>query len=148
MQLEGSVFFDSFEASSPFFGSIAFREQADSPAGGADVLVDEEDDAEEKDEKSLRCVVCQASITSPKERVSKNGKHLHTFFNPAGIVYEIGCFRKAPGGLVYGPASTEFAWFSGYAWQIVYCHNCSEHLGWFFSGAGDSFFGLIVNRLQ
>ena len=66
--------------------------------------------------------------------------------NPAGIVYEIGCFRRAPGCLPFGPSSGEFAWFSGYIWQVVYCRGCQQHLGWMFSGE-DRFFGLIVNKL-
>jgi hypothetical protein len=72
---------------------------------------------------------------------------LHTFFNPAGIVYEIGCFRNAPGCMTYGPPSLEFAWFSGYSWQVVCCRSCQEHLGWIFY-ADDEFFGLIINKLR
>lgn len=106
------------------------------------------DETENDQEKALLCLICSAPITTAAQRIEKRGKHLHTFFNPAGIVYEIGCFQEAPGCLVYGPGSTEFAWFAGHSWRIVYCSECLEHLGWIFSGAEGSFFGLIVNRLR
>lgn len=111
-----------------------------------DHLIHDQDEPDDEQHRALLCSSCQAPITTAKERDQKQSKHLHTFFNPAGIVYEIGCFRKAPGCLVYGRPSTEFSWFSGYFWQIVYCRRCGQHLGWKFSGA-DEFFGLIVNRL-
>ncbi len=111
-----------------------------------DYLTDDQDDAADERHRALLCSACRTPITSAGERHEKQNKHLHTFFNPAGIVYEIGCFRKAPGCLVYGRPSTEFSWFSGYCWQIVYCRRCGQHLGWKFSGV-DEFFGLIVKKL-
>lgn len=106
----------------------------------------EKDDSEKEQQKGLLCRHCRLLITTSRERLDKEGRHLHTFFNPAGIVYEIGCFRRAPGCLPFGPSSGEFAWFSGYIWQVVYCRGCQQHLGWMFSGE-DQFFGLIVNKL-
>ena len=113
---------------------------------GRDSLTTEKDEHESKDQKAILCKFCQLPITSSRERLEKDGKHQHTFFNPAGIVYEIGCFRRAPGCLAYGPPSNEFAWFKGYSWQVVYCRSCQQHLGWLFSG-DDAFFGLIANKL-
>jgi hypothetical protein len=109
-------------------------------------FADDRDAADDEQHRALLCSSCQAPITTPKERHQKQNKHLHTFFNPAGIVYEIGCFRKAPGCLAYGRPSSEFSWFSGYCWQIAYCRRCGQHLGWKFSGE-DEFFGLIVKKL-
>ena len=128
------------------FSDVYCREETDRPGVHGQTKV--EDESENQGEKALVCTLCQTPITSRKEQIEKEGKHLHTFFNPAGIVYEIGCFKNAPGGLVYGPVSNEFAWFSEYSWQVVYCNRCLEHLGWKFSAGGDVFFGLIVNRLQ
>ena len=113
---------------------------------GRDELSADQDETDDEQRRTLRCSACQAPITSVHARLQKQGRHLHTFFNPAGIVYEIGCFRNAPGCLVYGRPSSEFSWFSGYHWQVVYCRSCGQHLGWKFSGA-DEFFGLIVNKL-
>lgn len=111
-----------------------------------DNLSIEKDESEKEPQKGLLCRVCHLLITTSRESLEKDGKHLHTFFNPAGIVYEIGCFRRAPGCLVYGAPSSEFAWFGGYSWQIVHCRSCQQHLGWMFSGE-DRFFGLVVNKL-
>ncbi len=127
-------------------GAVICRGEAGAADPAGHIAAKEE--TESKQEKALLCTVCSAPITTAAQRIEKQGKHLQTFFNPAGIVYEIGCFLEAPGCLVYGPASTEFAWFAGHSWQIVYCSNCLEHLGWKFLGADGSFFGLIVNRLR
>jgi hypothetical protein len=76
------------------------------------------------------------------------GAHHHTFANPHGIVYEIGCFKSAQGCGYAGPPSTEFTWFSGYAWRVSFCTMCLTHLGWvFIAGSGDSFHGFILERL-
>jgi hypothetical protein len=75
-----------------------------------------------------------------------NGRHLHAFFNPAGIAFEIRCFRQAPGAAPQGEPSAEFTWFSGYRWQIALCTTCQSHLGWLFTN-GSVFYGLIATRL-
>ena len=111
----------------------AFRESSGKPGGVSSILTQNDEEDEKKAEKVLRCKQCDAAIAKAKDRISRAEKHLHTFFNPAGIVYEIGCFRRAPGCHVDGPRSTEFSWFAGYSWQISFCSSCSKHLGWFFS---------------
>lgn len=130
--------------SDPVQAAILCRGTGERP--GRDSVTTEKDEHESADQKALICKVCQLPITSSNESLEKGGKHLHTFFNPAGIVYEIGCFRRAPGCQVYGESSGEFAWFKGYSWQVAYCRSCQQHLGWMFSG-DDAFFGLIANKL-
>lgn len=99
-------------------------------------------------EKALVCLQCGKRITDESQRISIDGAHRHTFANPHGHVYDIGCFGSAAGCYGAGPASDEFAWFKGYSWQIVICAGCMSHLGWFFiSSGGHHFFGLIVDRL-
>lgn len=123
------------------------RDQADCTGGDAAIGVDESDERQQKGERVLRCRRCNAPITTFKEQTSRDGQHRHTVFNPAGIVYEIGCFRQAPGCVAPGAASREFSWFAGYSWRVAFCALCLEHLGWYFSGGEAAFFGLIVNRL-
>ena len=109
-----------------------------------------EDAAElgEKEERHILCRQCLNMITGPDERTWMSGGHRHTFANPVGVVYEIGCFNAAPGCRAVGPASDEFAWFPGYLWRIVICSKCLTHLGWYFlSSAGHGFHGLILDRL-
>ena len=67
---------------------IFFREKADS-ARRPGLAENDEKDPEEEHEKVLRCWKCDTEITKDKQRISRDGKHLHTFFNPAGIVYDI-----------------------------------------------------------
>ncbi len=97
--------------------------------------------------KTLLCSTCSAVITEQRHAFSINGGHEHTFFNPAGIAFEVRCFLLAPGCLVQGKASTDFSWFDGYRWQYATCGNCLTHLGWFFIARKHSFFSLICNKL-
>lgn len=98
-------------------------------------------------ERWIVCRQCQQRLTRPSERIEINGSHSHTFANPSGIVFEIGCFRIATGLNYIGPPSYEFPWFAGKSWQIVICSTCQIHLGWCFQDQ-DLFFGLILDRLQ
>ncbi|MBL7179988.1 MAG: cereblon family protein [Pseudomonadota bacterium] len=110
-----------------------------------------EDEAEEKtsdEEEYLLCRQCLHVITSSAERIAVQGSHRHTFANPHGIVFEIGCFRSVPGCGYAGPAADEFTWFAGFSWRVAVCIRCLTHLGWLFASAGyDSFHGLILDRL-
>ncbi|PID41245.1 MAG: hypothetical protein CR981_04020 [Proteobacteria bacterium] len=128
----------------PFF----LREAINKTVDGKKDAPSNRDAYEQKRDEGLFCGYCATLITRQNQRFSQEGRHLHTFFNPAGIIYEIGCFHKAPGCLVQGPASSEFCWFKGYCWQLGVCITCLEHIGWYFSGENRSFFGLIVNRLK
>jgi hypothetical protein len=129
------------------FDCFLFRIPSRDPTGtGADTVVIEEQEPEE--EKYIRCFDCGNPITHPSERISIDGSHAHTFANPSGIIYEIGCFRSVGGCGYIGPATDEFSWFKGYSWKVAYCGKCLKHLGWLFiSPASDPFHGLILDRL-
>jgi hypothetical protein len=76
------------------------------------------------------------------------GSHRHTFANPYGAVFDIGCFSSARGFAYVGHFSAEFTWFKGFKWKSVVCALCMSHLGWLFlSGEGKGFYGLILERL-
>lgn len=98
-------------------------------------------------ENPIRCRQCGHVVTSAAARAEKAGHHRHVFGNPAGYVFEIGCFATAPGCAVQGPATLEFTWFAGYAWRFASCAACGTHLGWAYSSGADGFFGLILERL-
>ena len=110
-----------------------------------------EDETEEDildPESYVRCRQCLNIITHPDERMAVQGSHQHTFANPHGIVFEIGCFKTAKGCGYAGPSSDEFSWFPGYWWRIAVYLRCSMHLGWLFdSPDSDSFHGLILDRI-
>ena len=112
--------------------------------------VEERDDAEteHRPERAVLCRRCRGEVTSARHADAVDGAHRHTFFNPAGILFEIGCYREAPGCTVHGAPTEEFSWFRGFAWRYAVCGACHQHLGWRFeSAAGTAFFGLILNRL-
>ncbi len=110
-----------------------------------------EDETEEDvldPEAYVRCRQCLNIITYPDERMAVHGSHQHTFANPHGIVFEIGCFKTVKGCGYVGPSSDEFSWFPGYRWRIAACLRCLMHLGWLFdSPDSDSFHGLILDRI-
>ncbi len=109
------------------------------------------DDASSLDDQQhaeIRCAACGIVVTTGKARTVVNGSHRHVFCNPAGLVFEIGCFQTAPGCTPAGPASQEFSWFPGSAWRIAVCRQCGVHLGWRFQGEGGIFYGLILDRLK
>ena len=97
----------------------------------------------------LFCKACGHWITSGDWKISIKDGHEHTVFNPAGVLFNIGCFRDAPGCIETGQPSANFTWFPNYKWQVSLCEGCGKHLGWFFTGIGSVpvFYGLILNRI-
>ena len=95
----------------------------------------------------LFCKACGQVITTRGQRLAIAGSHMHTFFNPAGIVFEIGCFKSATGCIVAGTATDEFTWFAGYLWRFASCRQCTAHLGWYYEMGDHAFFGLILPSL-
>lgn len=133
---------EGFAFSSPF----VFREQVEHDTDVT--LVDDEESEDEKERHPLLvCRLCGHGVAKEKDQISVAGTHRHTFFNPAGIVYELGCFREAAGCVLVGSRSPEFSWFAGCLWQVALCRGCGNHLGWHFLGDGQSFFGLILAEL-
>jgi hypothetical protein len=99
------------------------------------------------DEHGVVCAACRAPITRTAFAIVMDGQHQHTFFNPAGIAYEIACFSAASGCDRVGQPTSEFAWFAGYRWSYALCRSCGEFLGWCFIGPRDGFWGLITSRI-
>jgi hypothetical protein len=95
----------------------------------------------------LRCARCGHVITASGWAMQVGGSHEHSFVNPHGFLYRIGCFACAPGSVPCGDEHSAYSWFPGYAWQIAHCGACEAHLGWGFRGAADRFYGLILDRL-
>lgn len=122
--------------------------RVDRSDGDNQPVVTEKEKTDTRPLDGIVCRACGSVVTSRSEKISVGGAHCHTFFNPAGIVFELGCFRKAPGCRVTGGATAEFTWFAGFVWRFVLCSHCRAHLGWFFEGRDSTFFGLILTSLQ
>ena len=127
------------------------RQHPKSPATGGGATEKTADAVAESDTEpspDIRCRQCGLAVTRIDWRIARGGGFRHTFANPHGIVFDIGCFGRADGCAPIGEASDEFSWFPGYRWRIGVCRSCQIHLGWRFSSAGsDLFFGLIIDRL-
>jgi hypothetical protein len=108
------------------------------------------DDRVEPDDDAGRFLVCAAclqAVTTTSAKIEMAGGHAHTFANPLGVVYHVGCFAIAPGCGAASEPRTQHTWFPGYAWQIAVCRGCGEHLGWLFLSGDSRFHGLIFDRL-
>jgi hypothetical protein len=100
-----------------------------------------------KDDQFIICKNCSSVITSPGKIITVNDHHRHTFINPAGVTYQVGCFSSAEGCMSYGEPVLEHTWFAGFHWNYAMCTNCVVHLGWFYQNEDDSFYGLILDLL-
>ena len=118
----------------------------DTGRSAADAEVDVH--ADEQRARNMRrvilCAHCGARVSDASKRIHVNGSHQHTFFNPAGVVFQVVCFAAAPGCCGVGPFCEEFTWFAGCRWQIALCGSCYHHLGWNFEG--DSSFSALIER--
>lgn len=111
--------------------------------------VEKEDEQEETGPiEAIYCKSCGRTVTSKDQKISVHGAHTHTFFNPAGIVFELGCFGVAPGCQNAGEATSDFSWFAGYVWSFALCDRCNSHLGWFFEMGERSFYGLVLANIR
>ena len=108
----------------------------------------DEEETEPCWEEKILCRQCMQVITSPAERIEVQGSHRHTFSNPAGLLFQIGCFRRVKGCVDASPPEAEWSWFRGYVWQVVLCSACATHMGWRYTGPHDGFYGLILHRLM
>lgn len=116
--------------------------------GNTTIVEKEAEERSPEEEEYILCRQCHQAITRPADRIVMQGSHRHTFANPHGIVFEIGCFRNVEGCGCSGPASDDFSWFAGYSWRVCFCTMCLTHLGWMFSRQGRHiFYGLILDRL-
>jgi hypothetical protein len=133
-----------------FITEYGFRESGTDPRSikGRPEAGDEPEALPSDREAHLVCVQCLHIITNSANRISVDGAHLHTFANPHGIVFEIGCYGAAPGCGTTGPPTDDFSWFKGYEWKIALCRRCLSHMGWQFISGHSLFYGLIMERLM
>lgn len=130
--------------------SYQFRVPPENQDNGMPAILVEDETKEDtlEQEEYIRCRQCRNIIASPDDRITVQGAHRHTFANPHGMVFEIGCFKAVKGCGHAGSPSDEFSWFSGYSWRVAVCFMCLTHLGWLFTSDGkESFHGLILDRL-
>lgn len=123
------------------------RKGETSPEGGAAPTPETTAKDRDDDARAVVCLACGHAITRTDAAISAAGAHTHTFMNPGGHVFEIACYRDAPGARDIGPPSSEWSWFPGATWRVTVCAACRAHLGWRFQGEEYSHYGLIRDRL-
>jgi len=96
----------------------------------------------------LLCRRCGQQITSDTQRISVDSAHEHTFANPEGILFHIGCFGHVQSCQFSGEPTAQWSWFKGYQWRVTYCAECNLHLGWRFSSGDHIFHGLVLQNLS
>ncbi len=101
----------------------------------------------QRERNPILCRRCKNEITTAEHMIAVNGRHQHSFTNPAFITFQIGCFSSASGCHIHGIPTYEFTWFPGYAWAIAVCSKCLLHLGWYYQSEEATFFGLIMDNL-
>ena len=96
-------------------GLEALRDRAESPV--ADETEKSKAAETEGGREVLACAGCRRPITSGAARIQVGGSHAHSFVNPHGLEFRIGCFGLASGLLQIGDPETFWSWFPGYAWR-------------------------------
>ena len=105
-------------------------------------------DIEDFKGEKLYCTNCRQLITSEEMVTRIGGEHSHFKANPAGIVYDIRCFRSTTGTKGVGEFEEFFTWFPGFHWQILVCSCCDQHLGWTYRSNNRQFFGIIRSKIS
>lgn len=96
----------------------------------------------------ILCRACGNEITDSEYSTIVDSRHEHSFVNPSGIPYRIGCFSDAYGCVIHGIPTYEFTWFAGFSWSYCSCADCFTQLGWHYQSGSRSFFGLILDNLM
>ncbi|KAJ8963546.1 hypothetical protein NQ314_005551 [Rhamnusium bicolor] len=102
--------------------------------------------------EKMCCDSCGTEITDPSKvfAMSKDGIQSN-YVNPGGHVYETVTVMTAQNFELIGNPSKQFSWFPGYAWTIMQCKTCNNHLGWRFTSTmlrPSCFYGLAKSGFK
>ncbi|CAF0850694.1 unnamed protein product [Brachionus calyciflorus] len=104
---------------------------------------------------NINCRLCNEQFCT-KSDVFSMSKHgfMGAYLNPGGVVHETLTVYKLKNFHIISPRpSTQHSWFPGYAWQIITCGQCNNHIGWKFTNAKpdlkpEKFFGLTRKAIR
>eukprot|EP00597_Dinobryon_sp_UTEXLB2267_P011244 CAMPEP_0170131724 /NCGR_PEP_ID=MMETSP0020_2-20130122/23437_1 /TAXON_ID=98059 /ORGANISM="Dinobryon sp., Strain UTEXLB2267" /LENGTH=332 /DNA_ID=CAMNT_0010366891 /DNA_START=1462 /DNA_END=2460 /DNA_ORIENTATION=+ len=98
---------------------------------------------ERESRKRLACAECGNPLASQSQIFNFRGAEgiAGAYVNPHGVVHQTITVRSLldPADSVLidesSPPSTADCWFPGYAWSVVHCDRCFNHLGWRYTPA-------------
>lgn len=126
--------------------NISFKPPKEKPSD--DIVIKSEKKFGIVEGQAILCIYCGNIVTWPEQIITVNDQHRHTFINPEGLVFQIGCFSHADGCLIDEQSTLDNTWFTGFTWSVSICSNCTAHLGWFYEKDERHFFGLILDRIK
>ncbi len=102
--------------------------------------------------KAYACAACGVLMTSSDRLLPVQGSNQHRFINPAGVECDFHTFYACPGAVALGEPTDAHSWFVGYAWRMAFCHQCGQHVGWFYESISHKrpplqFWGILQTRL-
>lgn len=84
------------------------------------------------------CAACATRLAREDWALDASARGPLVFANPHGKFFELLLVTHVVGGVFERGATTEFTWFSGYAWRIGACMGCRSHIGWQFEATHDA----------
>jgi hypothetical protein len=111
------------------------------------LLLAKEETGEGEPGNPLLCRACGNEITEAERGIRRHGRFEHTFTNPAGFTFRLGCFSAAWNCILHGAPTHTHTWFPGFRWRFCSCGSCGLHLGWQYDSGAEGFFGLILDNL-
>lgn len=116
----------------PVAGPALLRE----PAGGRPPALGEHAGARHELEASAYawyvCAACAERLAREDWVLDAGVQSPLVFANPHGRFFELLLVSHVLSGIFDRHATSEFTWFSGYAWRIGTCARCGTHIGWHF----------------
>ncbi len=83
---------------------------------------------------NMSCAVCNQVVARKADVISlsDNNNNSGTFVNPGGAVHQMLTLASTQNLRTTGSPETAHSWFPGYAWTILNCGTCGNHMGWRF----------------
>jgi hypothetical protein len=78
------------------------------------------------------CAACDERLAREDWLLQDTTQAPLVFANPHGRFFELLLVTHICGGVFDRQATSEFTWFSGYAWRVGNCAGCRAHIGWHF----------------
>lgn len=103
------------------------RAPANLPAGDREFEADLD-----HEEGWYACAQCGERLAHESWVLSSAASGPLVFANPHGRFFELLLVSHVLSGIFDRHATSEFTWFSGYAWRIGTCARCGTHIGWHF----------------